>query len=128
MRMAFKLAGVAVGSVLATVAAGGIAMAAMGTSGAWGLGHVGAADLNGDGQVTRAEWLRSADTRFAALDANKDGKLAASELPRPHGGHGHGRHDARWDGAPDAPWQAVPAATQAPALAAPANGTAPQSN
>ncbi len=82
MRTGVKLAGVAAASVLATLAAGAIAMTAMGSLDDRGLGHFGRADTNNDGVVTQAEWLAAATQRFQQLDANKDGKLAATELPR----------------------------------------------
>lgn len=37
-------------------------------------------DLNGDGQITRAELAGQAAIRFDAADANKDGELDRSEL------------------------------------------------
>jgi len=90
MNQKLKLAGAALAGIVATVAAGGIAMASMDH----GLGRMGRADINNDGQITRAEWVQAATVRFDRLDANKDGKLVADEMPRGHGyGHGHrGRH------------------------------------
>jgi len=40
------------------------------------------ADANGDGVITRAEFDAGNAARFAAMDANKDGKIDASELPK----------------------------------------------
>jgi Ca2+-binding EF-hand superfamily protein len=40
------------------------------------------ADANGDGVITRAEFDAQNAARFAAMDANKDGKLDKSELPQ----------------------------------------------
>lgn len=42
---------------------------------------VAAADLNGDGIVTRAEATAAADTMFARVDKNRDGKISADERP-----------------------------------------------
>ena len=97
----WKYAGVAGASILLTLAAASVAGAA--TDG--GLGRFARADANGDGVVTRVEWLQATATRFARLDRNGDGKLDASELPR-HGHRGHrgafdrGMHSGYDDGAP----------------------------
>ncbi|WP_447726348.1 hypothetical protein [Sphingomonas koreensis] len=40
------------------------------------------ADANGDGVITRAEFDAHNAARFAAMDANKDGKIDTSELPQ----------------------------------------------
>ena len=78
----WKYAGVAGASILLTLAAAaGYAQ----TAGA-GMGRFGR-DANGDGVVTRAEWVAAANAQFDRLDANHDGKLDATERP----GHGHGR-------------------------------------
>ncbi|GAA0666256.1 hypothetical protein GCM10009102_15180 [Sphingomonas insulae] len=37
------------------------------------------ADANHDGTITRAEMIADAETRFAAMDADKDGKVTAAE-------------------------------------------------
>lgn len=99
MTVQWKYVGVAAASVVATLAIGGIAVASMHGP----MGPFGRADLNKDGTITKAEWMQAADTRFQQLDANKDGKLVASELPRrphgPHHGGRHGMHDGD-DGAP----------------------------
>jgi hypothetical protein len=60
------------------------------------------ADANGDGAVTKAEFLADIDARFAKLDVNKDGKISKEE--RPGGGEGRGgrrmsRGDTDGDGA-----------------------------
>jgi hypothetical protein len=91
MNVRWKYLGVAAVSVVATLTAGGIAVASMHR----GIGPFGNADLNNDGMITQAEWAQAATTRFQQLDANKDGKLAIGEVPRGrHGpGHGPGRHD-----------------------------------
>ncbi|CAN5347541.1 hypothetical protein BH09PSE4_BH09PSE4_18710 [soil metagenome] len=115
MNQKLKYAAVALGSVVATLAAGGIALASIHHD---GLGHFGNADANNDGKITRIEWLRAANTRFLALDANKDGALASTELPRPpHPRHGPGHRHGPPDWGPDdaAPDQAAPA--PAPAAA-----------
>ena len=41
------------------------------------------ADANGDGVITRAEFDAQSAARFAAMDANKDGKIDQSEMPKP---------------------------------------------
>lgn len=41
------------------------------------------ADANGDGVITRAEFDAQSAARFAAMDANKDGKIEQSEMPKP---------------------------------------------
>lgn len=41
------------------------------------------ADANGDGVITRAEFDAQSAARFAAMDANKDGKIEASEMRKP---------------------------------------------
>lgn len=89
MKTMWKVAAAALGGTVATMAAGGIAFAAMPD----GLGRMGRADANGDGKVTRAEFLEAAGARFARLDANDDGALVAAELPRRKDGRGsrHGR-------------------------------------
>lgn len=50
-----------------------------------GAGHVPGgvkADANGDGVITRAEFDAQSAARFAAMDANKDGKIEKSEMPQ----------------------------------------------
>jgi Ca2+-binding EF-hand superfamily protein len=47
------------------------------------------ADANGDGKVSRDEFLARAAARFDSLDANKDGVLTADEMKA--GRHHHGR-------------------------------------
>lgn len=41
------------------------------------------ADANGDGVITRAEFDAENAARFARMDVNKDGKIDASEMPKP---------------------------------------------
>ena len=117
MNQKLKLAGAALADIVATLAAGGIAMA----STDHGLGRMGRADGNKDGQITRAEWLQAATARFDRFDTNKDGKLVADEMPRGHGrGHGHrDRHGGGPDGDQAGPASQQPA-TQPPAPASPA--------
>lgn len=84
----WRYAGVAGASVLLTLAAAAIAQPGI------GAGRFGR-DANGDGVVTRAEWVAAATAQFDRLDANHDGKLDASERPRRrHGGRGHGGRPA----------------------------------
>lgn len=122
MNVKWKFVGVAAVSVVATLVAGGVAMASMHK----GIGPFGNADLNNDGMITQAEWTQAGTARFQQLDVNKDGKLAIGEVPRePHGPrHGPGRHAPRdrdddWvsDEATPAPAPVVvnPSATPAPA-------------
>jgi hypothetical protein len=121
MNQNLKLGAAALGGVVATLAAGGIAVAAMGH----GMGPIGNADLNNDGQITRAEWLQKAGEGFDRIDANKDGKLIVGEVPPPPPHHGHGHPhpgpDADDDWGPDA------APATAPAAPATANTSAPTS-
>lgn len=142
MNEKFKLAAAALAGIVATVAAGSIAVASMGH----GMGPIGNADLDNNGEITRAEWVQKAGQGFDAMDVNKDGKLVVGEIPAPrhHGGrHGGPRGGpggpGGWDrGGPDGPdgpdgWDdqapPPPAATApatAPAQPAPAPTTTPQ--
>lgn len=84
----WRYAGVAAASILLTIAGAGIARTATDR----GLGPLAGADANRDGLITQAEWLQAANARFAAIDANRDGKLVVGEIPPPPPpGHGH-RH------------------------------------
>jgi Ca2+-binding EF-hand superfamily protein len=47
------------------------------------------ADTNGDGMISRAEYMAQADARFARMDKNGDGQLSGDELGGP-GRHGGG--------------------------------------
>lgn len=129
MNQRLKLTGAALAGIIATLAAGGIAFASID----YRPGPFRDADANHDGQITRAEWMASATTRFDRLDTNKDGKLVPDELPKPHS-HGHrGPREADrdgdgprggWDrGAPLLP-QPAGAAPQQPAAAAAASAPA----
>jgi hypothetical protein len=110
MNQKIKLAGAAVAGVVATLVAGGVAVASMDN----GLGRMGHADANNDGQISRAEWMQAASARFDRFDANKDGKLVAGELPRKRGRGHHGPHDGGADRNHSAPPPAaVPAAPAA---------------
>jgi hypothetical protein len=99
MNQRLKHAGAALAGIVATLAAGGIAFAS--------IDHRPApfrdADGNHDGQITRAEWMAAATTRFDRLDTDKDGKLVPDELPRPHGHHGHHGPRGGWDRDGDGP-------------------------
>lgn len=123
-----KLGGAALGGVLATLLAGGIAMASIHHP----MGPIGDADLDNNGEITRAEWVQQANKAFDELDTNKDGKIVVGEIPAPpHPGRGHGPHhpgpgmDDDWG--PDAgPAMAPPAAPPANATAAAPATPAPQ--
>ena len=45
-------------------------------------GLLGAADANGDGVVTRAEFETASATRFAQRDANSDGVISPADRPQ----------------------------------------------
>lgn len=68
----------------AVVATPIIAQETLGSSGGSqrGMGMMRMADANGDGVVTRDEWIAASDARFARMDANGDGVLDANERPR----------------------------------------------
>ncbi|MEP9357185.1 hypothetical protein [Sphingomonas sp. KR3-1] len=119
MNHKLQLVGATLAGVLVTVAAGGIAVASMG--GDRGMGPFARADANGDGVITRAEWIAAANARFDKFDANKDGKLIVGEIPPPPRHHGR-HHGPRFDGPEDGPDDAAPApAASAPAAAQPGN-------
>ena len=65
-----------------------------------GGGMMQRADTNGDGSISRAEFIAQSDQRFARLDKNGDGKLTADELAggRGMGGRGMTGADANGDG------------------------------
>ena len=88
MNPKLKLAGAALAGIVATLAAGGIAMASMDD----GLGHFGGADADRDGKITQAEWVQTSAARFATLDVDKNNMLTVGELPPPgrRGHHGDG--------------------------------------
>ena len=125
MNNKLKLGGAALAGVLVTLVAGGIAMASAGH----GMGPIGNADLDNNGEITRAEWVQKATQGFDAMDNNKDGKLVVGEIPAPprhHGGRHGGPHGGPGGPGPDRDgpdaWddQAPP-----PPAAAPANATVP---
>ena len=95
MNQKLKLAAAALAGIVATVAAGSIAVASMDKS----LGHFRGADADSNGEITKAEWLKAAGTSFDAIDANKDGKLVVGEIPpeRRRGPGHHGHHGPRSD-------------------------------
>ena len=106
MNPTVKLAAAALGGVLVTVAAGGIAFASMDRH----MGPFRGADADRNGEITRAEWLATAGTHFDALDANKDGKLVVGEIPAPpRGGPRHGHHGPDRGDRDDGPDAAPPA-------------------
>jgi hypothetical protein len=118
MNHKLQLVGATLAGVLVTVAAGGIAMASMGRG---PMGPFARADANGDGVVTRAEWIAAANARFDRLDTNKDGKLVIGEIP-PAPPPGHGRHHGpRFDGPEDGPDSSPPAQQSQPAQPGNAN-------
>jgi Ca2+-binding EF-hand superfamily protein len=41
------------------------------------------ADTDGDGSISRAEYMAQAEARFARMDANGDGQIAGDEMRRP---------------------------------------------
>ena len=58
-------------------------------SAAWAQGRL---DADGNGSISRQEWLNAAGARFDRLDTNKDGVLTPDELSRAR----HGRHERSW--------------------------------
>lgn len=92
-----------IGAALASALLGGAAIAAQttdttapqGRNPAARMAHMG--DTNGDGAVSRDEYLAKAAARFAAMDTNKDGKVTPDEFKAArqarwagHMGHGRG--------------------------------------
>ena len=53
--------------------------------GGGGMGMMRMADANGDGVVTRDEYLAATDARFARMDRNGDGVLDETERPQRRG-------------------------------------------
>ncbi|WP_294049430.1 hypothetical protein [Sphingomonas sp.] len=100
MNHKLQLVSATLAGVLVTVAAGGIASASMGHGRNGDLGRFASADTDGDGTITRAEWIAAANARFDKLDVKKDGKLTPDELPARHGWH---RGGCGQDGGGDAP-------------------------
>lgn len=64
-------------ALLGTVALGGLAYAQ--SSPAQGSARPVKADTNGDGQITRAEFVAQAEASFARMDSNRDGVLTQEE-------------------------------------------------
>jgi len=52
-------------------------------------GHMAKADTDGDGAVSKAEFLAVAEQRFASMDKNGDGKLTPDERPKRGEGKRH---------------------------------------
>ena len=82
------------------------------------------ADTDGDGAVSREEFLKQAaeraEARFKALDKNSDGKLTPDERPqRPEGGW---RRRGGEPGMPPPPGMGAPPAGAPPVEAPPASG------
>ena len=74
-----------IAAALAGTMIGGAAIAGQAEGGPGG-GMMARADTNGDGMISRAEFIAQADQRFARLDANGDGQLAGDELNGRSGG------------------------------------------
>lgn len=55
------------------------------------------ADLNQDGEVTKAEFTQSAESRFYAIDANNDGFLSKDERKAHKGAGREARKDKRFE-------------------------------
>lgn len=96
-------------ALLGTIAAGGIAYAQT-TPPPAPMAKPLKGDANSDGRVTRAEFLKQAETRFARLDVNRDGTLTREEARAGHrmggkrGPGAAGRYGAvAQDGTPPAP-------------------------
>lgn len=118
MHTNIKLGIAALGGVAATLAVG----AATHHFGRPPAGPFAMADANGDGEVTKAEWLQFSTARFEAFDRNKDGKLVIGEIPpRPREGH---RGGPGGRGGPD--WGDANEAPPPPPVLVPGNGAAPQ--
>ncbi|HWK34944.1 hypothetical protein [Sphingomonas sp.] len=64
---------------LGATAIGGVAIASQSTAPAATAGHPMRGDANGDGRLTRAEFLAGAEARFARIDTNHDGVLSRDE-------------------------------------------------
>ena len=63
-----------------------------------GGGMMARADTNGDGTISRAEFMAQADARFARMDKNGDGQIASDEMGRMAGrGSGGGMMAADTD-------------------------------
>lgn len=66
-----------------------------GQRGGWGRGGgMLSADANGDGVITRDEYLAQVDQRFERMDLNKDGLLQPQEMPARGGWRGRGQEGA----------------------------------
>jgi hypothetical protein len=53
-------------------------------------GH-GTLDRDGDGQITREEFVAPMNEHFARMDADGDGRLSTAEMSGGHGAHGDGK-------------------------------------
>jgi len=61
-------------------------------------------DTNGDGAVSKDEFLAGANERFAKMDRNGDGKLTQEDRPqRPEGGGPNGGRQGGGDAPPEPP-------------------------
>ena len=83
MRVILQSAAIAVAVLSAPL----VAQETLGSGGGYGRGGgmMRMADANGDGVITRDEWLAASDARFARMDANGDGVLQYSERPMRRG-------------------------------------------
>jgi len=91
-------AGLAVGALLAAVAAMGPAQAQVGSSITYEELAFDVADTDDDSLINEAEFVRDAAAGFSGLDANRDGKLTPGELEA-HDPAEFRRVDANGDGA-----------------------------
>ncbi len=87
-------------ALLGSVAAGGIAYAQVAAPTAAAKPMRG--DVDADGRITRAEYVRQAEARFVTLDVNRDGSLTRDEARsgRGAGGKRGGMRAIAQDGAP----------------------------
>jgi hypothetical protein len=84
---------------LKTILIAGAACAMATSAFAQGMGGGRNLDANGDGKIDKTEYASTAKTMLERMDTNKDGKIAASELPA---GGGAGGFMARFVGDADA--------------------------
>lgn len=73
------LAAALAGTTMAGLACAQTAPEAPRAAAAHGMGR---ADSDGDGRISKAEFIARADARFAKLDKNGDGQLSPDEMPQ----------------------------------------------